>query len=585
MSLTSPAEFTLGQFQYILDQLPQHIFWKDKESRYLGCNQSFAQDAGLTNPAEIVGKTDFDLSWASSATELHGQDQEIIATGLPFISDEELLNDSHGPKFWLNKKKFPIRNQQGEPIGILGIYEDISTLRRSQIKEVKVSRAFDLLINANQAMVLAQDENSLFVNVCRLAIKVGYIMAWVGLANSDEQKSVSPVAHAGAVDGYLKNIKISWGNDEYGKGPTGTSIREVRTVVNQNFLTNPAMLPWRDSAIKIGYQANIALPIIYPEVGAIAALTIYAIEPNSFNAEEVALLEELAKLLAFGISAVRGREKLLFQNEEKAKRLAELVIANEEKAKRLAELVIANEEKAKRVAELIIANEEKVKRAAELVISIRATHQAEDKMLASLTSLSLARDNETGNHVIRTQIYVRALAARLLKMGKYLDQINEEYIDLVFKAAPLHDIGKVGIPDLILRKPGKLNDEEWLVMQTHTTIGESVLSAAHLESEDENTVIDIAIKIAGGHHEHWDGTGYPRGLKSESIPLAARIMSVADVYDALVSKRVYKGEWTHEQAVKEIILKSGTQFDPVIVDAFALEEGTFHEISQQYHDA
>ncbi len=571
MSLTSSAEFTLGQFQYILDQLPQHIFWKDKESRYLGCNQSFAQDAGLTNPSEIVGKTDFDLSWASNATELHGQDLEIIATGLPFISDEELFNDSHGSKFWLNKKKFPIRNQQGEPIGILGIYDDISTLRRSQIKEVKVSRAFDLLINANQAMVLAQDENSLFVNVCRLAIKAGYIMAWVGLANPDEWKSVSPVAHAGAVDGYLKNIKISWGNDEYGKGPTGTSIREVRTVVNQNFLTNPAMLPWRDSAIKIGYQASIALPIIYPEVGVIAALTIYAIEPNSFNTEEVALLEELAKLLAFGISAVRGREKLLFQNEEKAKRLAELVIANEEKAKR--------------VAELIIANEEKVKRAAELVISIMATHQAEDEMLASLTSLSLARDNETGNHIIRTQIYVRALAARLLKMGKYLDQINGEYIDLVFKAAPLHDIGKVGIPDLILRKPGKLNDDEWLVMQTHTTIGESVLSAAHLESEDENSVIDIAIKIAGGHHEHWDGTGYPRGLKSESIPLAARIMSVADVYDALVSNRVYKSEWTHEQAVKEITLGSGTHFDPVIVDAFALEEGNFHEIAQHYHDA
>jgi PAS domain S-box-containing protein len=220
----------------------------------------------------------------------------------------------------------------------------------------------------------------------------------------------------------------------------------------------------------------------------------------------------------------------------------------------------------------------------ELEKSIAKTRQTEDQMLVSLNLLSLARDNETGNHVIRTQHYVKVIATRLFAMGKYPNEINEQKIDLLFRAAPLHDIGKVGIPDSILQKPGKLDDEEWLVMKTHAAIGESVLSAANLQSQNEKTIIGTAIKIAGGHHEHWDGSGYPRGLVGKAIPIAARIMSIADVYDALISKRVYKQQWTHEQADHEIISMRGTKFDPVIVDAFIAEQNAFKEIAQQYQD-
>ena len=216
---------------------------------------------------------------------------------------------------------------------------------------------------------------------------------------------------------------------------------------------------------------------------------------------------------------------------------------------------------------------------------IEEAHQTEDQMLASLNALSLVRDNETGNHVIRTQHYVKAIATRLFAMGKYPDQINEQKIDLLFRAAPLHDIGKVGIPDSILQNPSKLDDDEWATMKTHTTIGESVLSAANLQYQNKKTIIGTAIKIAGGHHEHWDGSGYPRGLVGEAIPVAARIMAIADVYDALVSKRVYKQQWTHEQAASEIISMRGTKFDPVIVDAFIAEQNNILEIAQQYRDA
>ncbi len=261
-----------------------------------------------------------------------------------------------------------------------------------------------------------------------------------------------------------------------------------------------------------------------------------------------------------------------------AQRLEELIAANKN-------LAFENIEKSKRVAELVIANEEKAKRALELQASMKETQQTKDEMLSSLNALSLARDNETGNHVIRTQFYVKAIATRLFKMGKYPEEINERTIELMFKAAPLHDIGKVGIPDAVLQKPGKLNDEEWIIMKTHTTIGERILSAAHTGSENRNTVIDMAIQIAGGHHERWDGGGYPRGLKGDAIPLSARIMAIADVYDALVSKRVYKQAWSQEQALEEIIPKSGTQFDPVIIEAFVLEESHLNEIAKLHRDS
>ena len=262
----------------------------------------------------------------------------------------------------------------------------------------------------------------------------------------------------------------------------------------------------------------------------------------------------------------------------------ELIYQNEEKAKRADELAIANEEKTKRVDELVVANFEKAKRSAELEASIKETRQTEHQMLSSLNALSLARDNETGNHVIRTQHYVKAIASRLFEMGKYTDQINKQNIELMFNAAPLHDLGKVGIPDAILQKPGKLTDDEWMVMKTHSTIGENVLSAAQLQSVKTNKLIEMAIKIAGSHHERWDGTGYPRDLKGEAIPLAARIMAIADVYDALVSKRVYKEKWSNELAVKEILSLKGTQFDPIIVDAFQLEESNFNKIAQLHCD-
>jgi HD-GYP domain-containing protein (c-di-GMP phosphodiesterase class II) len=206
----------------------------------------------------------------------------------------------------------------------------------------------------------------------------------------------------------------------------------------------------------------------------------------------------------------------------------------------------------------------------------------ESGLLHSLNALSMVRDNETGDHILRTQAYVKRLAERLKSMGIYADQLTPSNIERMVHAAPLHDIGKVGIPDNILRKNGALSPEEWEVMKTHAALGERVLKAANADSDKSLKVLEMAIDIAGGHHEKWDGSGYPRGLSGEEIPLAARIMSLADMYDALVNERVYKEKWTHEAACEEIARHKGKIFDPAVVEAFILEKSFFQQIAQQY---
>ncbi len=219
----------------------------------------------------------------------------------------------------------------------------------------------------------------------------------------------------------------------------------------------------------------------------------------------------------------------------------------------------------------------------------KKSSSTEAKMLSSLNALALARDNETGKHIIRTQAYVKILAASILKSGRYTEQLSHQKIDQLVKAAPLHDIGKVGVPDSILYKPESLTKDEWGVMKTHATIGEQILSSAQIRLDDEDEdddggVIAIAIEIAGSHHERWDGYGYPRGLSQENIPLSARIMALADMYDALMSSRVYKRSWSHVDAVNEITSKKGTHFDPYVVEAFVSEVAQFEAIALLHQD-
>ena len=211
--------------------------------------------------------------------------------------------------------------------------------------------------------------------------------------------------------------------------------------------------------------------------------------------------------------------------------------------------------------------------------------RTQDVTIRALASLAETRDNETGNHVRRTQHYVRVLAERLRDHPAYAAVLDDRTIDLLFKSAPLHDIGKVGIPDAILLKPAKLTADEFKIMKTHATLGRDAILAAEEEPGDrENSFLRLASEIAEGHHEKWDGSGYPAGLAGTAIPLSARLMAVADVYDALISRRVYKPRFSHEKAAELILAGRGKHFDPDIVDVFAQEIDVFRQIAESYCD-
>jgi len=201
------------------------------------------------------------------------------------------------------------------------------------------------------------------------------------------------------------------------------------------------------------------------------------------------------------------------------------------------------------------------------IIDERAEEQAEnrDAIIFSLAKLAETRDNETGQHLERICTYVRILAEDL---ARERGDIDEQWVRTITHTAALHDIGKVAVPDAILQKPGKLTDEERVIIQKHTTLGGDTLLAIKQKWGDDDTFLRTATEIAFAHHERWDGTGYPFGLAGDGIALSARIVAVADVYDALTSKRVYKPEMSHEEASRIIIEGSGTQFDPEIVDVF-----------------
>ena len=212
-----------------------------------------------------------------------------------------------------------------------------------------------------------------------------------------------------------------------------------------------------------------------------------------------------------------------------------------------------------------------------------ALQRTQDVTFLSLASLAETRDNETGAHILRTQHYVRALAIALSKNSKFSEILNDETIEQLYKSAPLHDIGKVGVPDAILLKPGKLDDDEFEIMKTHASLGGEALQLAEKEL-GECSFLRFAKEIALTHHEKWDGSGYPGGLKGDNIPLSGRLMAVADVYDALISKRVYKSAFTHEKAMSIIKEGRGQHFDPDIVDTLYLIEDEVIAIAVRYAD-
>ncbi len=209
----------------------------------------------------------------------------------------------------------------------------------------------------------------------------------------------------------------------------------------------------------------------------------------------------------------------------------------------------------------------------------------QDVTILAMASLAETRDSDTGNHIRRTQHYVKALAEYLRGHPRFAAFLTEHNIAMLFKSAPLHDIGKVGIPDRILLKPGPFTPEEFEIMRTHTTLGRDAIAHAEAALGTQVEFLRMAKDIAYSHQEKWDGSGYPQGLAGDAIPIAARLMALADVYDALISRRVYKSGMPHERAAQLIVEGRGRHFDPDVTDAFVALQEDFRAIALRYADS
>ena len=205
--------------------------------------------------------------------------------------------------------------------------------------------------------------------------------------------------------------------------------------------------------------------------------------------------------------------------------------------------------------------------------------------IRALAHLAETRDPETGNHILRTQGYVRLLATRLQHHPRFAETLDDSYIKMLAASAPLHDIGKVGIPDSILQKPGKLTADEWEVMKTHSLLGSEAIEQAEHDIAKPVEFLALAKEVARWHHERWDGSGYPDGLCGDDIPISARLMTIADVFDALISKRVYKEPMPIGQVREIIVAELGRQFDPDVAEVFLTHFVEFTAIAAQHSDA
>ena len=215
----------------------------------------------------------------------------------------------------------------------------------------------------------------------------------------------------------------------------------------------------------------------------------------------------------------------------------------------------------------------------------REVSAIQDVTILAMASLAETRDSDTGNHIRRTQFYVKVLAAKLRDHPRFTTTLTDRYITMLFKSAPLHDIGKVGIPDRILLKPGRFEPHEFEIMKTHTTLGRDAIEHAEQSLGMQVEFLSMAKEIALGHQEKWDGSGYPQGLSGDAIPLSARLMAIADVYDALISRRVYKEAMSHDKAVDVITEGRSRHFDPDMVDAFLALQSEFRTIAARYADS
>jgi PAS domain S-box-containing protein len=302
-----------ANFRAMMENTDDFIYFKDRNHVFTGASQTLVT---ICSPAEhwtdLLGQTDYDVFPEALADRYYYLEKQVFA-GLPVAHEVQPIMGKDGRAGWVDNRKYPIRNQDGRIVGLFGVARDITRSVEAEQSEHKVQRALRLLSDCNFAMARSDSETELLSDICRVVVESGgYRMAWVGSAEQDPGKTIRPLVSWGSNDGYLADIKISWdANSELGRGPTGEAIRSGQPQVNQNYLGNPQMAPWREMALRHGYQSSIALPMMLADTGTFGAMMVYAREADAFAPEEVKLLLELAHNMAFGIERLRERARRL----------------------------------------------------------------------------------------------------------------------------------------------------------------------------------------------------------------------------------------------------------------------------------
>jgi PAS domain S-box-containing protein len=395
----------------ILNAMPVRVFWKDRNLVYLGCNAEFARDAGYADPRDVIGKDDYQMAWREQADLYRGDDRSVIDSGRAKLLIEEPQTTADSSMVTLLTSKLPLRDAQGDVVGVLGTYMDITEHKRQALALARTTRALKALSNCNSVLVHALSEEQLYADMAQTLVESGgYKMAWVGLVESGEDQPIRPVGIAGDASGYVASARVSWGDNERGRGPSGQCVRIGAAVVSHDIATDPGMTPWHDAAQAAGFAASVALPLKDGD-RVFGVLNLYAGDAEAFDDEELALLTEMAGDLAFGVITQRERSTHLLDLQR-------------------------------------------------LERSMEATIDA----LASTVGI---RDPYTAGHQHRVADIAVAIGTALGMQDAPLHGLK--------LAASVHDIGKLSIPAEILSKPGRLSPIEYALVQGHVEAGYEIL--------------------------------------------------------------------------------------------------------------
>lgn len=406
-----------AKFRALVETTSDWIWEIDEQTVYTYTSPQVVGLLGYST-AEIIGKTPFDLMPPDEAARIKEDFGALFAERKPFrlLGNTNLHKD--GRTVFLETSGNPIFDAQGVFKGYRGIDRDITKRKQDELALESANRTLRTLSACNVALVRADNESDLLDSICRLIVeKGGYRMVWVGFPEHDPAATVRPVAQFGHDEGYLEAANISWADNERGRGPSGTAIRTGTVQVNQNFLVNPTLTPWREAAQLRGYQSSIALPL-KSATGIVGALTIYASEPDTFNQAEVSLLQELADDLAFGIENLRTRA-----------------------------------ERDRIVHERLHYTE--------------ILRQGLEESIKAIANTVEMRDAYTAGHQRRVGQLAVAIAREL--------KLPEETARGIELAASIHDLGKISVPAEILAKPAKLTAIEYMLIKNHAQAGFDIL--------------------------------------------------------------------------------------------------------------